>query len=323
LKGVWVQPDVRDEIVDYIKYWNNRTEIPLGRLLMMANIPSSKFYDWRRRYGTPNRHNAAAPRDWWLEPWEVTAICDYKRAHPLDGYRRLTYMMLDENVVAVAPTTTFRVLRNAGLLYRSTNKTSLKGTGFKQPAAPHRHWHIDISYINLLGTFFFLISLIDGYSRYIVHHELRTGMEEYDVEITVQRALEKFPGVTPRIISDNGSQFISGEFKGYIKQMGLTHMRTSVNYPQANGKIEAWHKSLKCECVRCMSFLSLDDARRKIAAYVDHYNNRRLHSAIGYIAPKDKLEGREEEIFAERDRRLEAARERRKQNAMRGKENAA
>ena len=320
---MWVQPDVRDEIVDYVKYWNNRTEIPLGRLLAMASIPSSKFYDWRRRCGTPNFHNAAAPRDWWLEPWEVAAICDYKRAHPLDGYRRLTYMMLDENIVAVAPTTTFRVLRNAGLLHRTTNKASLKGTGFHQPTAPHRHWHIDISYINLLGTFFYLTSVIDGYSRYIVHHELRTAMEEYDIEITVQRAMEKFPGEQPRIISDNGSQFISGEFKGYIKQMGLTHVRTSVNYPQANGKNEAWHKSLKCECVRCTPLLSLDDARRKIAAYVDHYNTRRLHSAIGYIAPKDKLEGREEEIFAERDRRLEAARERRKQNAMNRKEEAA
>lgn len=309
--------------MDRINDLKERTGIPVRRMLEMASIPSSKFYDWRRRYGAPNFHNAAAPRDWWLEAWEVAAICDYKRAHPLEGYRRLTYMMLDENVAAVAPTTTFRVLRNAGLLYRSTNKASLKGTGFKQPAAPHRHWHIDISYINLLGTFFYLTSIIDGYSRYIVHHELRMSMEEYDVEVTMQRALEKFPGVTPRIISDNGSQFISGEFKSYIKQMGLTHVRTSVNYPQSNGKIEAWHKSLKCECVRCTPLLSLDDARRKIAAYVDHYNNRRLHSAIGYIAPKDKLEGREEEIFAERDRRLEAARERRKQNAMRGRENAA
>jgi len=306
--------------VDYLNYWNKRTKISLAVMALALGITLSKFYDWHKRYGTPNFHNGKAPRDWWLEPWEVRAICDYKFAHPQEGYRRLTYMMLDEDIVAVAPTTTFRVLRTAGLLYRSTNKASLKGTGFKQPAAPHRHWHIDISYINLLGTFFYLTSIIDGYSRYIVHHELRTSMEEYDVEITVQRALEKFAGAAPRVISDNGSQFISGEFKRYIKQMGLTHVRTSVNYPQANGKIEAWHKSLKCECVRCTPLLSLEDARSKIAAYVDHYNNKRLHSAIGYIAPKDKLEGREKEIFAERDRRLEAARERRKQNAMTRKE---
>jgi len=315
-----VQPDVRDEIVDRINYLKERTGIPVYRMLKMASIPSSKFYDWKQRYGTPNFHNGKAPRDWWLEPWEAAAIRDYKRAHPLEGYRRLTYMMIDEDVVAVAPTTTYRVLRDAGLLYRSTNKASLKGTGFKQPSAPHRHWHIDISYINLLGTFFYLTSIIDGYSRYIVHHELRTAMQEYDVEITVQRALEKFPGAAPRVISDNGSQFISKDFKGYIKQVGLTHVRTSVNYPQANGKIEAWHKNLKCECVRCTPLLSLDDARRKIAAYVAHYNDERLHSAIGYIAPKNKLEGREQEIFAERDRRLEAARERRKRNAMNRKE---
>lgn len=313
-------PDVRDGIVDHMNYWKERTGMPMERMLKMASIPSSKFYAWRKRYGTPNFHNGTAPRDWWLEPWEVAAICAYKREHPLDGYRRLTYMMLDEDVVAVAPTTTFRVLKTAGLLYRSFNKASLKGTGFKQPAGVHRHWHIDISYINLLGTFFYLTSLIDGYSRYIVHHELRTAMEAYDVEITVQRALEKFPGVTPRIISDNGSQFISGEFKGYIKQVGLTHVRTSVNYPQANGKIEAWHKSLKCECVRCTSLLSLEDARSKIAAYVDHYNNKRLHSALNYLSPHDYLTGNIEPRLAERDRKLEEARDRRKQNAMTRKE---
>lgn len=313
---MWVSPDVRDGIVDHLNYLKERTGIPIWRILDMADIPSSKFYDWRKRYGSPNLHNGTAPRDWWLEPWEVKAICDYKRAHPLEGYRRLTYMMMDEDVVAVAPTTTFRVLKTAGLLYRSTNKSSLKGTGFKQPAAPHRHWHIDISYINMLGTFFYLTSIIDGYSRAIVHHELRTAMAEYDVEITVQRALEKFPGVKPRIISDNGSQFISGDFKGYIKQAGLTHVRTSVNYPQANGKIEAWHKSLKCECVRCTPLLSLEDARRKISSYVEHYNTKRLHSALNYLTPLDYLTGNIAPRLAERDRKLEAARDRRKQNAM-------
>ena len=92
----------------------------------------------------------------------------------------------------------------------------------------------------------------------------------------------------------------------------MTHIRTSPGYPQSNGKIERWHQSLKRECIRPSTPLSVDDACRIVAGYVDHYKNVRLHSAIGYVAPRDKLEGRDKEIFAERDRNLEHARAQRK-----------
>jgi putative transposase len=91
----------------------------------------------------------------------------------------------------------------------------------------------------------------------------------------------------------------------------MTHVRTSLFYPQSNGKIERWHKSLKGECIRPGTPLSLDDAGRLVSAYVDHYNNVRLNSATGYITPKDMLVGRQEEIHEERDRKLEAARKQR------------
>ncbi len=90
----------------------------------------------------------------------------------------------------------------------------------------------------------------------------------------------------------------------------MTHVKTSPFYPQSNGKIERWHKSLKIECIRPGTPLSLDDARRLVEGYVDYYNNVRLNSAIGYITPKDMLGGRQE-IHAERDRKLEAARRQR------------
>jgi putative transposase len=126
------------------------------------------------------------------------------------------------------------------------------------------------------------------------------------------RAPERFPGVTPRIISDNGPQFIARDFKEFIRLCGMTHVRTSPYYPQSNGKIERWHRILKEECIRPGTPLTLEDARRIVAKFVEYYNTIRLHSAIGYLTPKDKLEGREKEIFAARDRKLEAARERRK-----------
>jgi hypothetical protein len=138
-------------------------------------------------------------------------------------------------------------------------------------------------------------------------------MEEADVEIVLQRAREAHPDARPRIISDNGPQFIAKDFKEFIRIAGMTHVRTSPYYPQSNGKLERFHKTIKGECIRVKVPLSLEDARRIVTDYVEHYNQARLHSAIGYVTPNDKLLGKDEAIHAERDRKLAEARERRKQ----------
>lgn len=162
------------------------------------------------------------------------------------------------------------------------------------------------------GRILTFCGLLDGYSRYIVHWEIRQAMTERDVEIIIQRAKEQHPLATPRIISDNGPQFISKEFKAFVALCGMTHVKTSPFYPQSNGKIERFHKSYKMECVRPKTPLSMEDAIRETEKYVNKYNNERLHGAIGYIAPIGKLEGREQMIFDERRRKLAEAQERRK-----------
>jgi transposase InsO family protein len=299
-------------VVDYVRHWNERTEIGVCALVLWLGITLSKFYDWRRRYGRVNEHNAWVPRDHWLQDWERQAIIRFSFEYPLEGYRRLAFMMLDRDVVAVSPSSVYRVLKDAGRIGRSINKPSKKGTGFHQPKKPHEHWHIDISYVNIHGTFYYLTTILDGYSRYIVHWEIRRSMTEQDELVVLQRAREKFPNETPRIISDNGSQFVAKDFKEYIRICGMTHVRTSPYYPQSNGKLERFHGSIKGECLRPGTPISLEDALRIVGRYVEHYNQVRLHSAIGYIAPADKLAGREAEIFAARDRKLAEARERRK-----------
>lgn len=291
--------------------WSDRAEVPNSRFIAWLGIGSSKFYDWKGRYGKVNEHNAHVPRDWWLEDWEKRAILEYQPRYPLEGYRRLTFMMLDDDVVAVSPSSTYRVLKQAGLLARRNSSPSKKGTGFVQPIVPHEHWHVDISYLNIRGTFYYLCSLLDGCSRYLVHWEIRESMTEADVETIVQRAREKFPAAQPRIISDNGPQFIARDFKEFIRLAGMTHVRTSPYYPQSNGKLERFHRTIKHDCIRQKSPLSLDDARRVVGEFVLHYNTVRLHSAIGYVTPRDLLSGLAPEIFAERDRKLAEARERR------------
>lgn len=312
MRDGWAEPDTRDNVVDYVRNWSDKTEIAEATMIAWIGISRSKFYDWRQRYGRVNTHNGLMPRDFWLSDAEKQAIIAYYHDHPLDGYRRLTYMMMDADVVAVSPTSVYRVLSNAGLLQRFAGKPSKKGDGFEQPLKPHEHWHIDISYINICGTFYYMCSILDGFSRYIIHWDIRESMTESDVEILLQQAKEKFPDARPRIISDNGPQFIAKDFKEFIRVSGMTHVRTSPYYPQSNGKMERYHKTIKGDCIRVKTPLSLEDAIRMVTEFVEHYNNRRLHSAIGYVTPMDKLEGRAEAILAAREAKLAAAREARK-----------
>jgi putative transposase len=300
-------------VVDFVGCWSTKTEIALRVLVLWLGISLSKFYDWRKRYGKINEHNACIPRDHWLSDEEQQAILDYERQYPLEGYRRLTFMMLDDDVAAASPATVYRVLKSADRLGRPSPSNERKGKGFHQPSRAHRHWHIDFSHLNICGTFYHICSIIDGYSRYVVHWEIRETMFTQDAAIVVQRAHEKFPGETPRMISDNGPQFVAKDFKQFLRLCGMTHVTTSPYYPQSNGKKERWFGTLKRECIRPGTPLSLEEARRLVARFVEHYNTVRLHSAIGYVTPADKLCGLEGVIHAERDHKLEAARQRRQQ----------
>lgn len=294
--------------MDFVRRWSEKSAIGATRFIAWLGIAASKFYSWRERYGRANEHNGGVPRDFWLEEWEKQAIIACHRQNPLEGYRRLTFMMLDGDIVAVSPSSVWRVLSLAGLLTRWKPQPSRKGTGFEQPPQPHQHWHIDVSYINVAGTFYYLCSVLDGYSRFLVHWDLRPSMTEADIEIILEGAKEKYPEARPRIISDNGPPFIARDFKEFIRISGMTHVRTSPYYPQSNGKLERWHRSLKSECIRPGTPLTLEDARRLLQGYVVHYNTVRLHSAIGFVTPQDMLAGRQGEIHAARDRKLEEAR---------------
>jgi putative transposase len=298
--------------VTYVERWTARAATSRRRLLGWLELAPSKFYHWRQGRGQPPPAPRPVPRDGWLSTAERQAILDFHARHPLDGYRRLAYRLLDAGVVAASPSTVYRALKAAGRLDRRWQRPTRKGTGFEQPQAPHEHWHLDISYVNVAGTFYCLASILDGYSRFLVQHELRPRMTEAEVELLVQRALEAQPGAKPRIITDNGPQFVARDFKEFVRLLGMTHVRTSPYYPQSNGKLERWHGSLKRERLRPAAPETLEEARRLIAGYVQHYNHERLHGALGYVTPADQLAGRAAQIFTERSRRLDEARRRRR-----------
>lgn len=308
----WVAHDIRDEIVDFVRRWSEACEVPARRLVGWIEVAERKFRNWRQRFGKVQERGGPVPRDHWLEPWEKRAMAEFARAHPLEGYRRLCFMMLDRGVVAVSPASVYRVLKAEGLLGSRWQKPTRKGTGFVQPLQPHEHWHIDFSYMKIAGTFYHLCCVLDGCSRYIVAWAIRETMTEADAEIVLQRAREAHPEARPRIISDNGPQFVAKDFKEFIREWQTTHVLTSPYYPQSNGKLERFHRTLKEGAIRPKTPLDVGDARRVAGEFIEHYNQERLHSAIGYITPADRLAGRHKAIWAERDRKLAEAREARR-----------
>ena len=305
--------------MNFCEHIVEESHLKLNSVIQMTGISRAKYYEWLKRCGLENQHNGNIPKAHWVTPEEKQAVIDYSRKHITantyylrDGYRRIAYMGLDENIFAASPATVYRILKKEGLLNKwKGNRNSSKGSGYCQPAKPHQEWHTDIKYVNYKGTFLFLISVLDGYSRYILHHELKTSMTELDVEITLEKAHEKYPGEKPRVISDNGSQYISKDFQIYLKTVGMQHVRTSPRYPQSNGKIERYHRSIEEECLRSKSLINLDDAREQIAEYVYHYNNHRLHSSLFYLRPVDFLNGNVQELIDIRQAKLDAATENR------------
>jgi transposase InsO family protein len=314
-----VDLDIRESIIETVERFTKTRIIKHNWLLELIGISRNKYCGWFGRRGKINHHNGKIPRCHWITPEEKEAIVSYvKENYPKNsmflkqGYRRISYEMLDENVAAVSPSSVYRVLKNEGLLNRwNTKKKSSKGEGFKQPDKPHEQWHTDIKYVNYRGTYLFFIGVLDGYSRYMLEHDVRLSMQEYDIELTVQKAREKYPDENPRLISDNGPQYLAKDFGNYLKEVGLQHTKTSVGYPQSNGKIERYFRSMDEECLDVNSFLSIEDARRIIAKYVDYYNTKRLHSALYYLTPEDYLKGRVERKLKEREHKIQTAIEKR------------
>jgi len=291
-----------------IQRFKVKTELPLETLLKFAGIPQRTWREWQQRRDVETKHNNNIPRTYYLTPEEVSAIVAYCTENPLQGYRMLCWEMVDQNIAFVSCSSVYNVIKHYNLGKKWAESEEMSKRGFDQPKAVHEQWHIDFSYIKIQGSFYYFICILDGFSRKILNWRLCFNMEGINAEVLVAETKELYPEAkNPRLISDNGSQFISKDFAELLAFLELGHTLTSANHPQSNGKLERFYRTIKTEHVRRSAYLNYQDACIRMAEWIAYYNSQRLHSAIYYLTPNDVFYGRTSWRLAERKEKLHTA----------------
>jgi hypothetical protein len=298
---------IRRLIENEINRLHNLTGIAILVLAMYAGVSRRTFREWQSRKDQENKHNGQIPREHWTTPEEEAAIISYCVERMELGYRTLCWQMVDANIVFVSPGTVYNVLKRGGLSKKWAELGEDTKKGFEQPKAVHEQWHTDISYVKICGNFYYSISVMDGYSRKILSWGLFQSMEGINAELVLTKAKELYPFARPRIITDNGSQFISKDFRELVFLLEIEHTLTSPGHPQSNGKLERFHRTFKCEHVRQSAFLGYEDAKERIGNWIKYYNEQRLHAALFYLPPEDVFQGHKDTRLAERKDKMHTA----------------
>lgn len=291
-----------------------RTRWTLRRILKHLGLPKGRYYEWRKRSAAEGRladRSTAGSSRHALLPDEKDAITAYALAHPKDGYRRLAWQMIDADIAYVSPSSVYRTLAEADLLYRWKRSTH-SGQAPPRATRPHERWHTDIMYLRIEDSWYFLVTVIDAYSRYVVHWELLCTMSAAEVRLVIQVALER-TGAQPQIVSDNGAQFTAADFKHLVRQFELEHIRIRTYHPESNGIIERFHRSTR-EALAETELVNLSRAKELIGQWVDHYNHTRLHASLHYLPPIVYYASDPEPRLRARSAKLALGRERRAQH---------
>jgi transposase InsO family protein len=293
-----------------------RSRVSLEFCLERFGIKKSTYYGWFSDDGSLKDSKPRAPvNDRKILTEEILAVLNYRRDHPDIGYRKLAWQMVDENVACLSETAVYNILSKHGMLHgwARPNVDPADKEYRHKPKYPHYHWHTDIAYIKIQGIFYFLIMLLDGYSRMLLGWELMTDMLGSSVETFIQKVKEKYPHAKPRLIHDNGSQFISLDFVRLVQTLEIQQIRTRRNHPQTNGKIERMNGTTKNEAIRPAAPSSYQEALEILKIWEYQYNYQRLHAGISYLRPADMFFGRGKQILNERVQKLEIARSNRRQ----------
>lgn len=284
------------------------SEIGVVRTLRELGIHPGVYYKWYNKYLQEGYEGLARKKrnQFWnqVPPWEKQRVVEYALERPDLSPRELACHITDKYHYFISESSVYRILKKRGLITSPAFILMSASEKFKDPTRRvNQLWQTDFTYFKIVGWgWYYLSTIMDDYSRYIISWELCKTMRACDVERSVQMALDK-TGIgketRPRLLSDNGSCYISNELKDYLKETGIKHVRGTPNHPQTQGKIERYHRSMK-NVIRLDNYYLPGHLEKRLSEFVNYYNNERYHESLNNLTPADVYYGRDKQILEKR-----------------------
>lgn len=320
--------ELQREVQAAVQETKHRSGWPVRRTLKQLGVSPASYYRWRAEAQRTKTLPPEPPRP--VQVYEATneekqAVRAYALKHPGIRHRELAWRMIDEEVAYLSPSTVYRILKAEDLVCPWRRRKKRTREDDEKATRPDEMWASDLMYVQIGGRTYYLVNFLDEYSRLIVHHALVPSMDGMTVSVEAQAAIERLlkerggelpPQGMPRMRSDNGSCYVSREFRGVLDEHHLGHQRIRPHCPEENGIIERSNRTLR-EALDGEELTNLLQARDVIARIIEWYNKERLHSALGYLRPIDYYRGDPARLHEQRRRKMAEARHRRREKNLR------